>query len=529
MPDLAYSRTQLSIIGSLPIVSRLTVIESIKAYGLCRSHLSFKFRKTKRGSRGVARRRIPTIVSRKRSYLNSGGGVNYNNLISIELGGRCRSKSDRSELKWCLINSRFVRNKSCAISEFVVEHDLDYLFITETWLKGDVSDGPVIAELTPSGFECRNFPRLTGTGGGIAFIHKSSPIGKVTTKYPQCFPSFEWLEITVDSNQGRITYILVYRPPPSSVNNLSFNGFLSDFVDLLAIYALKTTPIIYLGDFNIHRNKPDDRDSQQFSELLKIHGLVQLVDKPTHQSGNLLDLVITREDYVSSLEVHPAFAVSDHYPIFFKLSFHQEGSVNRRKITYRSLKSFDIDNFASKSWKTIFQVDTATKLQIINTTVSQTFDKYAPFKTKTVPARAPKPWINADIFRARAERRKAERTWRRSGLAIHRQIYQSKRNEVNKLIEISRTNHFTQAISACEGDQKKLFNIVNDLFGSRRGKNVLPIHANKDDVSNVFSRFFVENIENINHKLKSNSTPVKATTICLIFLVITWNLLNQLR
>ncbi|XP_077862475.1 uncharacterized protein LOC144344404, partial [Saccoglossus kowalevskii] len=240
-----------------------------------------------------------------------------------------------------------------------------------------------------------------------------------------------------------------------------------------------------------------------------MHDLVQLVDKPTHRSGNILDLIITRENIVLSLEVNQAAAISDHYPIFFSLSNHHDNTSNRTKITYRCFKNFDRDNFASDllesgCTRTVDQVDSTAKLRIFNTAVSETLDKHAPMTEKTVHVRVAEPWINVDIYHARTERRKAERTWRRTGLTVHRQIYKSKRNKVNDLIDVSRRSYFADKIADCNGDQRKLFSIVNGLLGSTNNLNALPIHDNKINLANRFSMFFVDKIKKINQGLNLN-------------------------
>jgi hypothetical protein len=43
--------------------------------------------------------------------------------------------------------------------------------LSETWLKGDVRDNPVLAELIPSGYRMHHSPRLS-RGGGVAFLFK---------------------------------------------------------------------------------------------------------------------------------------------------------------------------------------------------------------------------------------------------------------------------------------------------------------------------------------------------------------------
>ena len=58
--------------------------------------------------------------------------------------------------------------------------------------------------------------------------------------------------------------------------------------------------------------------------------LLQLVSHPTHQAGNILDVILTNCDYCQDIDVHsnlPLGLSSDHYIIFFYIQFfawHQD-------------------------------------------------------------------------------------------------------------------------------------------------------------------------------------------------------------
>ena len=54
--------------------------------------------------------------------------------------------------------------------------------------------------------------------------------------------------------------------------------------------AVKFKNIMFLGDFNIHENSPDNEDVIQFIEISDALGLQQHVKQETHISGNTLDL-----------------------------------------------------------------------------------------------------------------------------------------------------------------------------------------------------------------------------------------------
>ena len=72
----------------------------------------------------------------------------------------------------------------------------------------------------------------------------------------------------------RFKLVLINRPPPSSVNHFTSNGFISDFTDLLDVYATDTTPFSIVGDINVKVNSPDDPEAAKYLDILSTHGLV---------------------------------------------------------------------------------------------------------------------------------------------------------------------------------------------------------------------------------------------------------------
>jgi exonuclease III len=75
-------------------------------------------------------------------------------------------------LTFGLLNARSVVNKTETIIDFIKEHDLDILSITETWLQSD--DNFSASNVTPHGFNLISSPRLNKRGGGIAVILKNT-------------------------------------------------------------------------------------------------------------------------------------------------------------------------------------------------------------------------------------------------------------------------------------------------------------------------------------------------------------------
>ena len=96
-------------------------------------------------------------------------GVNHNNLIRPNLSISC---NHGKMLQLGLLNARSVRNKSLSTADLIIDRKLDILAITETWLKGDITDNVIVGELVPSGYSILSVPRTDRVGGGVALIFR---------------------------------------------------------------------------------------------------------------------------------------------------------------------------------------------------------------------------------------------------------------------------------------------------------------------------------------------------------------------
>ena len=131
---LYYSRNQLLDLRRSSIFEgQSTLFTTLKECGI------FRYRGTRGG-----RRKIPTIVSNRfaRAHCSSPTqrNVNLANLTAILQTPFTPSGSPNrfKPTDFCLINARSINNKSFFIKDFVVDHDLDILAITETWTQPDL-------------------------------------------------------------------------------------------------------------------------------------------------------------------------------------------------------------------------------------------------------------------------------------------------------------------------------------------------------------------------------------------------------
>ena len=91
--------------------------------------------------------------------------------------------------------------------------------------------------------------------------------------------------------------------------------------------------------------------------------------------------------------------------------------------------------------------------------LSQLLKKHALLKTKTITIRPLAPWYYETVHALRKEARKEERTWRKTGLIVHKQIFKSKRNHLTNTIKTEK-RPIGKRRSLLQNNHKKLsFNV----------------------------------------------------------------------
>ncbi len=121
--------------------------------------------------------------------------------------------------------------------------------LTETWIKPE--DNATPAALS-NNFSFSHTPRLTGRGGGTGLLisnnWKFTPLSSLSIN-----SSFESHSVTI-TYPLKINFVVVYRPPGPLVN------FVEELDLLLSTFPEDGTPLVILGDFNIHLDIPQAAD-----------------------------------------------------------------------------------------------------------------------------------------------------------------------------------------------------------------------------------------------------------------------------
>lgn len=407
-----------------------------------------------------------------------------------------------------------MRNKTDQIVDIINQNKLDILFLTETWLKPGDTDVIHMRSATPPDFTFHHVARDSDCrGGGVAVICRKD------LHFKHCDPiidakSFEHISGLIPFNGTCIRTIVIYRIPPSPINKIKKADFIKEFTSLLEIACCYPGKILISGDFNIHWDDESCTEKQELEQLLGQFCLYQSVDRPTHLANHIIDFVISRQDDKLVKQTRVSDMITDHALVKTYLAVKKPTTVHKsRKI--RKIQSIDIDKFkqdmAAKLSLTAITDSPDSLASSLSGCFESVINHHAPVVTKSIPQRSLVPWFNNDVRTAIIERRNKERKWRKNPSELTRLNFQTARNRTAHTIHVAKVNYYNESIEKSEGDQKKIFSIIDTLL-HRKVDMQLPLGPINETV-NSFSSFFHQKIVKIRNKIKESIKPCSTPTM----------------
>ena len=131
------------------------------------------------------------------------------------------------------------------------------------------------------------------------------------------------------------------------------------------------------------------------------------------------------------------------------------------------------------------------------------------------------------------KRRKLERQWRSSELAVHKKMFLHQKSIVKSMYDKAKTTFYRDKVDNCE--QSKLFKLAESLLHGKEKKS-LPDHKNLITLVDEFNQFFIMKIVKSRLKLESarhmlpltNSSPPTSVTTLTEFQSLTSEMVSKL-
>uniref|UniRef100_A0AAQ6IB00 Reverse transcriptase domain-containing protein n=1 Tax=Anabas testudineus TaxID=64144 RepID=A0AAQ6IB00_ANATE len=383
------------------------------------------------------------------------------------------------------------------LNDFILSQNLDFFFLNETWLR--IGESIQLQELCPPNFIYFTSPRLSGRGGGVAVVFKNQfKCSMLSLKQVHCFEALSFLiHCSVP-----VCCTVIYRPPKANGN------FLSEFSQYVADIVVRYDKVIIAGDFNLHIDNNTNTLANYFISLTESFNLVQHVKGPTHNQGHTLDLIFTLGLTLNSIELKDS--ISDHKCVLFDTCLHpitvpQKSTVKRHLFNSQSAAKFTSTfSVLKQGISCTSHVDDVVRL--FNNNCASALEAAAPLKTANVSRKDTnkQPWIDVSIRSCKAECRKAERRWKKTGLQVHYEAMKEALLHYNTMVKNARSKYFSDLITAHCHNPKFLFQTVDKLV------NPTPpsIPAESDADCEKFLSYFNDKIESIRASVIPNSSPV---------------------
>ena len=157
----------------------------------------------------------------------------------------------------------------------------------------------------------------------------------------------ECSEHLLKTGQSLIKLYVIYHMPSTSVLN-----FCNDLANHIELNVTKNRgKLLLVGDFNIHLDEPVHSDTILFNDTLESLDMQNMVKFPTHRSGHILDVIITKCNLPLVSSVHIGHQFLDHNFIHAVLSTTKPVPVEMT-VKYQKIKNINIDKFVVMSGTT---------------------------------------------------------------------------------------------------------------------------------------------------------------------------------
>ena len=347
--------------------------------------------------------------------------------------------------------------------------------------------------------------------GGIATVYKSTLGSSITFKTNFYFThtSFEVVQASITLQHNTLHFFCLNRPPPSRRNSLTDSMFTEQLPDLLDYVNNLLGFVCLVGDMNIRFDNPLQSLTKQALTTLSLYNLVQVINKPTHRCGHIIDWVIVRHDD----DIHKKSTVTDsivsgHYctKSYFNVSVSKPSALYR---TVRNIANIDRPSFIAEfsSVSEFSSVENANQFCDFLRTV---LDKHAPPSLRKVMTHSSSPWfepIRDEFFIAKRERRQAERKLRNTKLTIFKDLYRQAKHKVSRLVHTDKCKFYTETIAQASSS-KELRQIVNTL-SNRHPPKILPTIYPSADIPSIFIKHFTNKV--VKHRASIASEHVTST------------------
>ena len=349
---------------------------------------------------------------------------------------KCSPRNRPTNLNLWLTNIRGLRSNKgqleARIQNAPPSSKPDVILIVESKLESKVSDNSHHISLNGYSFMRRDRSDNSGWGGCLMYYKNGLPIVRETHLEPK---RHELMIFTIQTSSGFLLLSLVYCPPKKARGVIDwYDKHVGNLIS-----KTKANICVMTGDFNCQNREwlssksPTDAEGRAAYEFCCTHALLQIVDGPTHQSGNCLELIITdAPNMISTTAIDHNIGTSDHYLVqaLLEASPLSETPPPRQVWLYNKADWDGLRNkLAAAPWNTCLNKDNPKEAcSKITNTITDAMHQFIPQKSTSSFVDYP-AWWNESCDKALKMNDKAWRRWKANQTPESRLGYNRARNE----------------------------------------------------------------------------------------------------
>ena len=194
----------------------------------------------------------------------------------------------------------------------------------------------------------------------------------------------------------------------------------------------------------------------------------------TYRKGHTLDVLLTHcmDEYLVRNVANTDMGISDHSAIKFTISAARWRAV--LKVKYRKLRAINADIIRQDIH--VLRLEDLESLSVdelvnhYDATLVNLVETHAPLLETNVRMRPDTAWYNDDLRDAKQESGRRERTWRKSKLEIHKQMFREQCKMLNDCYML-RLLSIPKKSGPLEKTRTKLFAAANTLLNRNKASH----------------------------------------------------------
>ena len=398
------------------------------------------------------------------------------------------------------LNIRSLTPKSDQIKQLLMESNLDYLFLSETWLH---TNSPAAALIVP-GYNIFRRDRPDDRWGGVIFYVRDT-IHCTQIQFKDDQLECIGLDITLSPKMS-FTVLGLYRPPDSKA--IFFNQ-----LNTILKECNLDKEVHLMGDFNL--NWQDKHGRKALKQLTTKLNFAQMIKGPTRiisKSQTQIDLVFSNKPERITKTFNFVTGLSDHNLTLVsrKLSKNRFNLTTTKKQTYLRIPKAEQHNFEEAingiDWSSILSgADVENDSHLFLSTIKSTMNSFLKETKSKRGQKSTLPWINDNIRKSMKERDQALKIALKYKKENDKRRFTSLRNKVTKELRQAKAALFIGIINEANGNSKIIWDNIKKMTGKdpkNSGKTLeLKVNGcvtqNPQQIATAFNTYFVESVKTL--------------------------------